>query len=95
MALLGLASGMYHSFMVFCTTASVTDPVVIFCDSITYRLPIIRHAYLLSVSGIPPGQSFTYEVPINASGQWGTYWVHAHAAVSNTRLFPRSIIDTI
>ena len=29
-------------------------------------------------SGIPPGQSFTYEVPVNSSGQWGTYWVHAH-----------------
>lgn len=29
-------------------------------------------------SGIPPGQTFTYEIPVNASGQWGTYWVHAH-----------------
>ncbi|KZS97466.1 Fet3 protein [Sistotremastrum niveocremeum HHB9708] len=29
--------------------------------------------------GIPPGQSYTYEVPMNVSGQWGTYWVHAHA----------------
>ncbi|KAF9028653.1 Fet3 ferroxidase protein [Hymenopellis radicata] len=24
--------------------------------------------------------SFTYEVPIDTSGQWGTYWVHAHAS---------------
>ncbi|KAH8101809.1 Fet3 protein [Cristinia sonorae] len=29
--------------------------------------------------GIPPGQSFDYVVPINGSGQWGTYWTHAHS----------------
>jgi len=29
-------------------------------------------------SGIPPGQTFIYEIPVNTSGQWGTYWVHAH-----------------
>ncbi|OBZ77891.1 Iron transport multicopper oxidase fio1 [Grifola frondosa] len=32
----------------------------------------------LSQCGIPPGQSFDYVVPINSSGQWGTYWVHSH-----------------
>jgi iron transport multicopper oxidase len=37
-------------------------------------------ALAVSQCGIPPGQSFTYEVPINSSGQWGSYWVHAHAA---------------
>ncbi|KEI41811.1 uncharacterized protein L969DRAFT_91292 [Mixia osmundae IAM 14324] len=26
--------------------------------------------------GIPPGYSFTYEVPV--SDQWGTYWQHSH-----------------
>ncbi|KAG5721430.1 Iron transport multicopper oxidase fio1 [Termitomyces sp. T112] len=30
--------------------------------------------------GIPPGGQFDYVVPINSSGQWGTYWVHAHAS---------------
>ncbi|KAF5360236.1 hypothetical protein D9757_012888 [Collybiopsis confluens] len=25
-------------------------------------------------SGTPPGESFDYVVPINSSGQWGTYW---------------------
>ncbi|KAG6332533.1 hypothetical protein ID866_6557 [Astraeus odoratus] len=30
--------------------------------------------------GIPPGQTFDYLVPINSSGQWGTYWSHAHAS---------------
>ncbi|TDL21948.1 Fet3 protein [Rickenella mellea] len=30
--------------------------------------------------GIPPGSSFTYVIPVNTSGQWGTYWVHAHAS---------------
>ncbi|PIL27757.1 transporter [Ganoderma sinense ZZ0214-1] len=29
--------------------------------------------------GIPSGQTFDYVVPINSSGQWGTYWVHSHA----------------
>ncbi|EIW77038.1 Fet3 ferroxidase [Coniophora puteana RWD-64-598 SS2] len=29
--------------------------------------------------GIPPGQTFDYVVPINSSGQTGTYWAHAHA----------------
>ena len=40
--------------------------------------------YILTVrpSGIPPGGQFDYVVPINSSGQWGTYWVHAHAGVS-------------
>lgn len=35
-------------------------------------------------SGIPPGEQFDYVVPINESGQWGTYWVHAHASVRIT-----------
>ncbi|KAI0305242.1 Fet3 protein [Multifurca ochricompacta] len=34
----------------------------------------------VSQCGIPPGQSFDYVIPINTSGQWGTYWVHAHAS---------------
>ncbi|KAF4616730.1 hypothetical protein D9613_008665 [Agrocybe pediades] len=34
----------------------------------------------VSECGIPPGAQFDYVVPINASGQWGTYWVHAHAS---------------
>ncbi|KAH9979432.1 ferroxidase [Lactifluus volemus] len=33
----------------------------------------------VSQCGIPPGQSFDYVVPTNSSGQWGTYWVHAHS----------------
>ncbi|KAK7036555.1 ferroxidase fet3 [Paramarasmius palmivorus] len=34
----------------------------------------------VSECGIPPGSTFDYAVPINTSGQWGTYWVHAHAS---------------
>ncbi|KAL9709960.1 ferroxidase fet3 [Leucoagaricus gongylophorus] len=34
----------------------------------------------VSECGIPPGGDFDYVVPINSSGQWGTYWVHAHAS---------------
>lgn len=30
--------------------------------------------------GIPPGGQLDYVVPINSSGQWGTYWVHAHSS---------------
>jgi FtsP/CotA-like multicopper oxidase with cupredoxin domain len=30
-------------------------------------------------SPIPPGGSFTYEVPIE--NQWGTYWWHSHYKV--------------
>ncbi|RXW17297.1 hypothetical protein EST38_g8554 [Candolleomyces aberdarensis] len=30
--------------------------------------------------GIPPGASFDYVVPVDTSGQWGTYWVHAHSS---------------
>ncbi|KAA1476163.1 ferroxidase [Dentipellis sp. KUC8613] len=33
----------------------------------------------VSQCGVPPGQSWDYVVPINSSGQWGTYWVHSHA----------------
>ncbi|KAF9073368.1 ferroxidase [Rhodocollybia butyracea] len=33
----------------------------------------------VSECGIPPGGTFDYVVPINESGQWGTYWAHAHA----------------
>lgn len=31
--------------------------------------------------GIPYGQTFSYEIDIPNSGQWGTYWVHAHSLV--------------
>ncbi|KAH7920655.1 Fet3 ferroxidase [Leucogyrophana mollusca] len=30
--------------------------------------------------GIPPGESFDYVVPIDTSGQRGTFWAHSHAA---------------
>ncbi|KAJ4490893.1 Fet3 protein [Lentinula aciculospora] len=33
----------------------------------------------VSECGTPPGGTFDYVVPINSSGQWGTYWVHSHA----------------
>lgn len=31
--------------------------------------------------GTPPGETFSYVVPVNSSGQTGTYWVHSHAPV--------------
>ncbi|KAG5638015.1 hypothetical protein H0H81_002283 [Sphagnurus paluster] len=34
----------------------------------------------VSECGIPPGGQFDYEIAINSSDQWGTYWVHAHAS---------------
>ncbi|KAF9239309.1 Fet3 protein [Melanogaster broomeanus] len=34
----------------------------------------------VSQCGIPPGQTFDYLVPINSSGQHGTYWAHGHAS---------------
>lgn len=33
----------------------------------------------VSQCGTPPGESFDYVVPIDTSGQWGTYWIHSHA----------------
>ncbi|OCH87144.1 Fet3 protein [Obba rivulosa] len=33
----------------------------------------------VSQCGIPPGATFDYVVPINTSGQTGTYWWHAHS----------------
>lgn len=33
----------------------------------------------VSQCGIPKGQTFDYVVPINTSGQVGTYWAHGHA----------------
>lgn len=33
----------------------------------------------VSQCGIPPGQTFDYVVPINSSGQVGTYWAHGHS----------------
>lgn len=30
--------------------------------------------------GIPPGGTFEYHIPVDTSGQWGTYWVHGHAS---------------
>lgn len=35
----------------------------------------------LPCSGIPPGGNFDYEIAVDTSGQWGTYWVHSHASV--------------
>ncbi|KIM52502.1 Ferroxidase [Scleroderma citrinum Foug A] len=36
-------------------------------------------AMAVSQCGIPPGQTFDYLIPVNTSGQWGTYWSHAHS----------------
>ncbi|KAL4068587.1 Ferroxidase [Scleroderma yunnanense] len=36
-------------------------------------------AIAVSQCGIPPGQTFDYLIPVNTSGQWGTYWAHAHS----------------
>lgn len=44
-------------------------------------LATIDTVYILCYSGIPPGGTFDYVVPINSSGQSGTYWVHAHSKV--------------
>ncbi|KAG5643712.1 hypothetical protein DXG03_009761 [Asterophora parasitica] len=33
----------------------------------------------VSECGIPPGGTLSYEISVNSSDQWGTYWVHAHA----------------
>jgi iron transport multicopper oxidase len=35
--------------------------------------------FLARDSGIPPGQSFDYVVPVNEYGQHGTFWTHSHA----------------
>lgn len=35
----------------------------------------------MTCSGIPPGETFTYVVPVDTSGQWGTYWAHSHYKV--------------
>lgn len=32
----------------------------------------------ISQCGIPPGATFSYIIPLNSSGQWGTFWVHSH-----------------
>ncbi|THH08995.1 hypothetical protein EW146_g8814 [Bondarzewia mesenterica] len=37
----------------------------------------------VSQCGIPSGETFDYVVPVNTSGQWGTYWVHAHTSLSS------------
>ncbi|TCD65750.1 ferroxidase fet3 [Steccherinum ochraceum] len=42
--------------------------------------PTYTFNYPTPTSGIPPNQSFDYVVPVNTSGQWGTYWTHAHAS---------------
>lgn len=33
-------------------------------------------------------------VPVNSSGQWGTYWVHAHSSVSHVTTVRRLLINT-
>jgi iron transport multicopper oxidase len=42
------------------------------------KLPTYR-ILIFFCSGIPPGGETTYKIAINASSQWGTYWVHSHA----------------
>ena len=43
--------------------------------------PCVRYPPCVIPSGIPPGETFDYVVPINSSGQHGTYWAHAHSTV--------------
>lgn len=45
--------------------------ILVFCSDHVHR----------DCSGIPPGEQFDYVISVNSSGQWGTYWVHAHASV--------------
>jgi hypothetical protein len=55
-----------------------------------------RNCYPIVFSGIPPGQSFDYVIPVNSSGQWGSYWVHAHSLVRQlaiTWVQPHSLIS--
>ncbi len=56
------------------------------------RLLFLPLIFILK-SGIPPGGSFDYVVPINSSGQHGTYWWHAHAKVSFFSLPLRTLDD--
>jgi len=61
-------------------TNSLSEPTTLhhhgmFFNSTTW----MDGAQAVSQCGIPPGQTFDYLVPINASGQWGTYWIHAHS----------------
>lgn len=77
---LDVPSTLHHHGMFFNSTSwmdgaqGVTEwSVILF---LVYRTFIHK-----CISGIPPGGQFDYVVPINSSGQWGTYWVHAHASV--------------
>lgn len=49
-----------------------------------FTLYVPLTALFVSVcSGIPPGAAFTYDVPFEKAGQWGTYWAHGHFTVRN------------
>ncbi|KAI0790435.1 Fet3 protein [Abortiporus biennis] len=46
----------------------------------------------VSQCGIPPGATFDYVVPIDTSGQWGSYWAHAHASGQYVDGFRTSLV---
>ncbi|KAI0053202.1 multicopper oxidase [Auriscalpium vulgare] len=62
-------------------TNSLTSPTSLHHHGMFFNsTPWYDGAVGVTECGIPPGATYDYVVPINSSGQWGTYWVHAHAS---------------
>ncbi|KAG2137407.1 Fet3 ferroxidase [Suillus bovinus] len=61
-------------------TNSVDTPATLHHHGMTFNSTSwMDGAMGVSQCGIPMGQTFDYVVPINTSGQVGTYWAHGHA----------------
>ncbi|EPS97022.1 hypothetical protein FOMPIDRAFT_160144 [Fomitopsis schrenkii] len=66
--------------LVLHATNSLSEPLTIHHHGMFFNSTSwMDGAMGLSQCGIPPGESFTYVVPINSSGQYGTFWAHAHS----------------
>ncbi|OAX35604.1 Fet3 protein [Rhizopogon vinicolor AM-OR11-026] len=62
------------------TTNSIDKPITLHHHGMYFNSTAwMDGAMAVSQCGIPPGQTFDYAVPIDSSGQVGTYWAHGHA----------------
>lgn len=50
---------------------------------VAHTIATTNDSFLCVCSGIPPGETFIYDVPFEKAGQSGTYWAHGHFTVGN------------
>ncbi|EDR02682.1 ferroxidase, multicopper oxidase [Laccaria bicolor S238N-H82] len=68
-----------HSLLVHVTN-SLSDPATLHHHGMFFKTTSWMDGAQGIMVYLPPGGTFDYIVPVNTSGQWGTYWMHGHSS---------------